>query len=213
MKKLIIVVMAILALTGCAVAPVPQVTSTSMPEAIQTETPKEETSEYVKGIWEDNSYASETLNLRFDLPKGWIIAEESFQEEAIKSGGEALGAEEISGLILEFLITEPRTGLNVQGTATDIGPLLSGMSNDLIAKSCKSQLSSMEGFEYEIFDQGVMTIAGDEYGYLSIREANYGLYQKMYYKKVGNYLFNFVVTVDEKNKDFIGIFEDSLAGY
>ncbi len=217
MKKLVLFLTALLVLAGCSSAPAPEATATptATPEVQPTATPEAVASDYEKGVWEGNTFVSKTLNMRFDLPEGWEIAEESFQEEAMKSGNELLdeNAVEPADLILEFLINNPTNGMNIQATSSKVGPLLSAMSNDLIVESTIAQLDSMEELSYEVVDQGITTIAGDEYGYVYVTEVNYGLHQKMYFKKVGDYLFNLVVTVDEANIDILESFEGSISAY
>lgn len=217
MKKLVLSLLVLLLVTGCSSTPKPTVEPTSTPEATveSTDSPAttDEVVDYKVGVWQDSNYESETLGFRFTLPEGWKVESSDAQQAILDKGAEVLETEKTEDAILEFLITSEDPKLNIQAMSSNVGPLAKTLSNAIISETLKTQLEGVEGFAYEILEEGTTKIGNEEYGFISMHETNYDLYQKIYFRIVGEYMFNLTVSTEEASKQAADDFVSSIQPY
>lgn len=217
MKKIILSLLALLLIAGCTAAPKPAATPepTVEPTVEPTPTANTETGNYEKGTWTDTAFESKTLNIRFTLPEGWAIQSDEYQQAILDAGSEVMGTEGETqeDLYLEFLLTSANGKANVQAMSSYVGPMAKSFSLTLLSETMKAQLTAVEEFNYEVVEEGTVNLGGEEYGFIYLHETNYDLHQKVYFRVVGEYLFNITVSADEANIADADAFISSIAAY
>ncbi|MEG0176357.1 hypothetical protein [Anaerorhabdus sp.] len=216
MKKLLVSLLALVLIAGCSSKPAETPEPTATPEETPAETPETEAeTAYELGVWEDTNFSSKTLNMRLTLPEGWTVESSDYQQAVLDAGAEVMDTdkEDLQETYLEFFLKGPDQASSIQGMSQYVGPAGKTFTLGLLTETLKSQLTSVEDFTYEVKDEGTVTIGGEEYGFLYLEETNYALHQKVYFRVVGEYLFNLTVSTSLEGLEVTDAFISSIQTY
>jgi len=151
---------------------------------------EEEKKELSMGKWEDGVYENSFLKYKFELPEGWTASTDKEIASQMKLGEDVLANEgkyisEASKLsAVYFAAAKEATGNNILIMAEKTG---ANATLDQYMSALKSQLTSLTELNYEVTDEGTEKLGNAECSTITLKENQYGIAQKSYVYKEGDY--------------------------
>lgn len=166
--------------------PVEEPEETDEPTQKPTEKPKK-TTVYEKGTFDDTTYKSDFIGVKYTAPSGWTISSQSDLDSLIE--------EEDDVTTYELHTQESTTGSNVI-LAVEKLPY-SSLSTDFYLSNLKTNFENSADLDVtDITETGTTKIAGEDYETLKIvsNVNNVSLTQYLYVRKVEGYMVVFTLT-------------------
>jgi len=163
---------------------------------------------YTKGTLTDTSFESRFLNLRFDLPDGFIMATEEDMAELMNIGAETFGIESeavdyaLISTVYEMMATAPLGAPNVILIAEKL--VFRNMTEEQYLNALKAQLSEVPGVDYTFpGDTESVVIAGETYSKLVTELSAHGqtMYQDYIFRRLGDRMIGFIVTFTAETRE------------
>ena len=163
----------------------------------------EEEQIYVRGEWVDQVYTNDYLGFSFTLPEGWVSAsdeelysmldtatEEALSEDMKEQYDKAVeNATSFYDFAVFNLLTGESIMLTIEDLSKTVGAIL--LTEDLYLDALETNLSNVEGFEFEIVGR---EDSGLKFGQFRVLNMNIQdvMTQKYYVLKDGKYMISFV---------------------
>lgn len=165
---------------------------------------------FEKGILTDTSYESQFLNLRFELPDGYIMATEDDLKTMIAASNALVGIDvgdyDDLATVYEMTVQHFSGNPNVMVMAEKLIPATTSVSKYL--EVLKEQLTDMPNMNYSFKETSEATIAGQTYTKLTALVDVFGsaMTQDYYLRKQGNRMIVLVFSyTDEATSEMQGL--------
>lgn len=200
-----------LLLTCCGEGQQPEAALTAPPEsaapASPSLTPEIAEKVFSRGRIEEQTYESEFLSLRFTAPEGWFFAADAELAQRMGLSLEIVG-EDVFGdaaelaktiaqqaVVYDMAAAAPDNSANVQLTVEDLEATGSAaLSERAYAVLLQKQLTAITDLRYEPEEPETGTLAGFSCVELLVHLRDYGLDQRFFLLREGNYMVQVVLT-------------------
>ena len=163
----------------------------------------EEEQIYVRGEWVDQVYTNDYLGFSFTLPEGWVSASDEELYSMLDTATEEAMSEDMkeqydkavenATSFYDFAIFSSTTGesiiLTIEDLSKTVGAIL--LTEDLYLDALETNLSNVEGFEFEIVGREDSGLKFDQFRVLNMNIQDV-MTQKYYVLKDGKYMISFV---------------------
>jgi len=156
-------------------------------------------SAYERGIITETGFESKYLNLKFDLPQGFVMASDEEMLEIMKIGNEALETSKLEvnfanlTTVYEMMASAPIGFPNVSLMVEKL--IISGITTDKYSAALRKTLAGVSAVNYVIGDDiTTVEIAGQSYKQLSASLPDFGIIQNYIFRKSGNRMISFITT-------------------
>lgn len=160
---------------------------------------KAEEKKLSRGKWENNVYTNEYANLKFTLPEGWTYSSDEEIENLTGVGASMLNEDQQEAFaeakvdsLYDMIATDTASSSNIMVLfeKTDVS-----VTAALYLKSVKEGLEAVQAMNYEFNEPtSKATVAGVEYDTLTSTVPEYGITQKYYVLRKGDYFLSIIVT-------------------
>ena len=157
---------------------------------------QKKTSNYERGKLTENGFESKFLNIKFTLPKGFVMATEEDMLRMMGIGADITGANK---KIIELTTVYEMMASAVTGYPNVIimveKPILSNITEEQYIDALKTGLLSVSAMDYEIDDQITsVEIAGNNYKQLSANLPSMNIIQNYLIRKQDGRVIAFITT-------------------
>jgi len=157
------------------------------------------TSAYERGILTETSFESKFLDIKFDLPQGFVMATEEDMLQIMNIGLETMDKNKMVvdfaklTTVYEMMASSPMGFPNVSVMVERL--ILSSLSTDQYLEALKANLLNVSAIDYEISDKFIeVEIAGQTYKQLSAVLSGLNVFQNYIFRKQGNRMAGFITT-------------------
>ena len=161
---------------------------------------------YQKGTVTDTSFSSEYLNLRFEVPQGYIMAANEDLDALLQFGSDIVFADTdqkiidyaMANIVYEMMASSQNGLPNVQVFVEKLR--LRNMTVDQYMDALKQQLSGLDGFNYSFEDVKTTQFVGESYSMLSsvMQSGGMEIKQEYRFRKEDDRIICIIVTFNEE---------------
>lgn len=190
-----------------------------MPASCNTTPPKEETPSTTEpepvvadknGVWSENTYSNEFINIAFSLPEGFsvmpqeellgLVGDNEFLSEIDKENFQV--SLEQANLLPLFMVVNSDTGTNLNCSLQSLEglPNNTAFTEDVVLNEVEKMILAQDkSLGFEIIGRGTQSVAGKTYQTLEIHAMGDMLIQKYHVLKEGDVIISFVLTTGSQN--------------